>query len=64
MNIWVVFWVIFCVAIIGCWELMKGIFFFLTDLLFSKIPFMCEMCGHTFTEGEDPSERCPVCNSW
>ena len=31
--------------------------------LFDKIPYMCEKCGHTFTDDEDPSERCPVCNS-
>ena len=63
MNWWVMFWVIFCVVVVGCWELLSGLFLLLTDRLFSKIPFMCEQCGHTFTEDEDPSERCPICNS-
>ena len=64
MNGWVVFWVMFFVVVIGCWELLSRLFLFLTDRLFDKIPFMCEKCGHTFTDDEDPNERCPVCNSY
>ena len=29
-----------------------------------KAPMMCYYCGHTFTEDEDPSKRCPVCGSY
>ena len=54
-------WAIFCAVVVVV--VIAGLFQLLVYLLFSKIPFMCEMCGHTFTDDEDPSERCPVCNS-
>ena len=35
----------------------------LIDKAMVNVPFMCENCGHTLTEAEDPAERCPVCGS-
>ena len=29
----------------------------------AAIPYMCEFCGHVFVEGENPADRCPICNS-
>ena len=52
------------VLVIVCWELAKAGVRILTDCISKSIPFMCENCGHTFTDDEDPSQRCPVCNSY
>ena len=62
-------WVMFCfrvaavfVAVVGAY-LLYVIFAVLVYHIGNSIPFMCEQCGHTFTDDEDPSKRCPVCNS-
>ena len=65
INWWIVgAWIVVVVAgAIGLW-LLSILFQVLVYHLFNKIPFMCENCGHTFTDDEDPSQRCPVCNSY
>ena len=53
-------------AIVAGIVLLSSLFlvaFFLYSLFLSPIPFMCEECGHVFLDGEDPADRCPICDS-
>ena len=54
---------VFVIVIIAAW-LVCVILQALAHFIFNKIPYMCEQCGHTFTEGEDPAQRCPICDSY
>ena len=55
-------WIVVAVALGSLLALLVVIF--CMDKLSFKIPFMCEWCGHTYTDDEDPSDRCPICNSY